>query len=240
MMHWIDIAILIVLGLTLLFGLWRGLINELFSIVTWIAAFLVARIFSTDVGTWLSGSIESEPVLLLLSWVIPFVTTFIVMNLIRLVIKSMIDMVGLKPVDRLFGGIFGLLKGGLIITAVVLITQLAMNKPATAFQNDSRFLPHFQKLSLWLLESYKNQSFVSLDKLMPDSDVTASLSDRIAATASMSLGLDRGQVEKLLQHMQIDAQELVKQLEDPEKLESLQNLLNKPEIQALLKGEEAK
>ena len=236
-MHWIDIAILAVLGLTLLFGLWRGLINELFSIASWIAAVLMARIFSSDVGTWLSGSIDSEPMLLLASWAIPFLGTFIVMNLIRMVVKSMVDLVGLKPVDRLFGGVFGLVKGALIITAVVLVTQLAMNKPSTAFQSDSRFLPHFQELSLWLLESYENQTFVSVDSLLGDGQFGQSLTDTIAATASLNLGLERGQVEELLNHMKIDAQELAKQLNDPEKLESLRELINKPEIQALLKSE---
>lgn len=236
-MHWIDIAILAVLGLTLLFGLWRGLINELFSIASWFAAFLIARIFSSDVGSWLSGSIESEPMLLLLSWLIPFLVTFIFMNLIRMVVKSMVDMVGLKPVDRLFGGVFGLVKGGLIITATVLITQLAMNKPSSAFQSESRFLPHFQELSLWLLESYENQSFVSVDSLLGDRNFDQTLTDSIAATASLSLGLDRQQVEELLKHMKIDAQELAKQLNDPEKVESLRRLINKPEIQALLKSQ---
>ncbi len=239
-MHWIDIAILAALGLTLLFGLWRGLINELFSIASWIAAFLVARIFASDVGSWLSGTIESQPVLLLLSWIIPFVATFIVMNLIRLVIKSMVDLVGLKPVDRLFGGVFGLFKGGLIITAVVLVTQLAMNKPTTAFSSESRFLPHFQTLSLWLLESYKNQSFLSVDNLIPDGNANTTISDKIAATASLSLGLDRSQVEELLKHLKMDAQDLAKQLEDPDKLASLRRLLSKPEIQELLSADEGK
>lgn len=234
MMHWIDIAILAILGLTLLFGLWRGLVNELFAIIGWFVAFLTARIFSSDVGTWLSGSIESQPVLMLLSWIIPFVAAFIIVNIIRLIIKSMIDMVGLKPMDRLFGGVFGLLKGGLIVTAIVLVTQLAMNKPNQAFETESRFLPHFQAMSLWLLDSYKNQSFVKLEDYLPDTQLNQTVNDKIASSAALYLGLDRTEVENLLKHMQIDAQELAKQLDDPQKLESLRTLLNKPEIQALL------
>jgi len=234
MMHWIDIAILVVLSLTLLFGLWRGLINELFAIVAWIAAILMARIFSSDVGSWLSGSIESQPVLMILSWVIPFVSAFIMVNIIRLIIKSMVDFVGLKPVDRLFGGVFGLLKGGLIITAIVLVAQLAMNKPNQAFATDARFLPHFQAMSLWLLKSYENQSFVKLEDYLPDTKIGETVNDTLASSAALYLGLDRSEVENLLKHMNIEAQELAKQLNDPEKLESLRELLSKPEIQALL------
>ena len=234
MMHWIDIAILAILGLTLLFGLWRGFVNELFAIIAWFAAFLTARIFSTDVGSWLSVYIESQPVLMLLSWIIPFVSAFIVVNIIRLIIKSMIDLVGLKPVDRLFGGVFGLMKGGFIITAMVLVTQLAMNKPNRAFETDARFLPHFQTLSLWLLDSYKNQSLVKLEDYLPATELNLTVNDEIASSAALNLGLDRTEIEQLLNYMQVDAQELAKQLSDPRKLESLRTLVNKPEIQALL------
>ena len=165
-MHWIDITILAVLSLSLLFGLWRGLVNELFAIVAWIAAFLAARIFSPDIADWLANSVQSKPVILLLSWVIPFLMAFAAINLIRFIIKSMVDIVGLKPVDRFFGGIFGILKGGLIITAIVLIVQLVQNKPSTPISSDSRLLPHFQEAALWILENVDAKYVTNFDNLI--------------------------------------------------------------------------
>ena len=45
-MNEVDTAILTVTALSFIFGLWRGLVKEVLSLVTWIAALLVARVYS--------------------------------------------------------------------------------------------------------------------------------------------------------------------------------------------------
>ena len=45
-MNEVDTAILVVIVLSCVFGLWTGLIKEVLSLLTWIAALLVARVYS--------------------------------------------------------------------------------------------------------------------------------------------------------------------------------------------------
>jgi len=71
-MHWIDIIILLVLAIAVGMGFWRGFIHETLSLLAWVAAFIVARIFAPDVAQWLQQHINSDALILLLSWVIPF------------------------------------------------------------------------------------------------------------------------------------------------------------------------
>ena len=52
-MNWIDASILIILMLSSIFGLWRGLVREIFSLVTWIFALLVARRYSDVLANFL-------------------------------------------------------------------------------------------------------------------------------------------------------------------------------------------
>lgn len=233
-MHWIDITILAVLGLSLLFGLWRGLVNELFAIVAWIAAFIAARLFSPDMADWLANSVQSKPVILLLSWVIPFLLAFAAVNIIRFIIKSMVDIVGLKPVDRFFGGVFGIFKGGLIITAIVLIVQLVQNKPSTPINSDSRLLPHFQEAALWVLENVDTKYVTNIDHLIADSKLANHVSDALASNGALKLGLNREQLQGLMEHMQISGQELAQQLQDSEQLEQLRKLLDNPQIKSII------
>ncbi|MGP1667661.1 MAG: CvpA family protein, partial [Rhodanobacter sp.] len=41
-MNWVDYAIIGVLGLSVVIGLWRGLVSEVLALAIWAAAFWVA------------------------------------------------------------------------------------------------------------------------------------------------------------------------------------------------------
>src|SRR5579875_2813632 len=56
-----DYAILAVLGLSMLFGLFRGFVGEVLSLACWIAAFWVAWAFGARVAAFYSGFLH-EPV----------------------------------------------------------------------------------------------------------------------------------------------------------------------------------
>ena len=49
-MNWIDYTILGVLALSVLVGLWRGLVSEVLSLASWIVAFWVAWTFGPMVA----------------------------------------------------------------------------------------------------------------------------------------------------------------------------------------------
>ncbi len=44
-----DLAVLIVVVLSMLLGRWRGLVYESVSLLSWVAAYFVARLFAPDV-----------------------------------------------------------------------------------------------------------------------------------------------------------------------------------------------
>jgi len=226
MMHWIDIAIIVVLGLTILVGLWRGFIHEILSIIAWIAAFLAARIFSPDFAQWLAAYVETQAVIMLLAWLIPFLLAFITVNLVRVVLKSMVNMVGLKPVDRLFGAVFGAAKGVLLITAIVLVAQLAVSKSGSAFKSESKMLPYFQEAALWFLETLDQQSNLKMPDLFSNIDKL----DKLASEAAMSLGLDRDELLQLQSKLNISSTELSAMLEDPKQLEAIRKLIQESDF----------
>ena len=49
----LDAVLLVVCCASLMLGAWRGLVYELFTLVGWVAAFWIARLFAGDVGAWL-------------------------------------------------------------------------------------------------------------------------------------------------------------------------------------------
>lgn len=233
MLHWIDLSILAILAVTLLVGLWRGFVSEVLAIVAWITAFIAARMLSPLTADWLVNYIDNEAVVMLFAWLIPFLLAFIAVNLLKTILKTMVDMVGLKPVDRLFGAVFGMVKGGLLITAIVLVAQLALAESRRPFETDSRFLPYFQSLALWFVENLDAPEKLDLTQFLPKSESI----DKVVSQAAMSLGIDRDQVSGLQKHLNIDTEELLSRLNDPKQLEELRKMLEDSKLLEKLSGE---
>ena len=60
-MSWLDWALLAVLLLSAVVGLWRGLVYEVLSVAVWVVAFVLAQRYGAPVGIWLPVDGFSEP-----------------------------------------------------------------------------------------------------------------------------------------------------------------------------------
>ena len=77
----VDIFILLVIGISCLIGVFRGLIKEALSLVFWIGAIIAAGLFSTAAGAWLSDFIASPMLQRVTAFVLIFVlVVFVVKN----------------------------------------------------------------------------------------------------------------------------------------------------------------
>ena len=116
-----DYAVLAVIGLSVLLGLWRGVASEVLGLVAWVAAFFAARWWGGAVGEMLQPML-SEPVWRQLSGlVVVFVATLLLFGLVRLLFSRLLRAVGLGLADRLLGALFGVARGTLVVLALVLV-----------------------------------------------------------------------------------------------------------------------
>ena len=123
-MNIVDIVIIAILALSVLVGLWRGLISEVLALVTWIAAFWVAWLFGPAVAAHFSRWIESPLVRLVVGYGLCFIAVLIVGALVRFGITRLVDGTGLGGTDRLLGMIFGFARGLLLVTLIVFLAGL--------------------------------------------------------------------------------------------------------------------
>lgn len=219
-MHWIDILIVVVIIIALVMGAWRGFIHETLSLFAWVASFVVARLFAPDVAHWIDQHIESQALILLLSWIIPFISTLIAFNLLKVLLISLVTVVGLRPIDRMLGAAFGTLKGALLVTAAVLIIQLVLSRSGDPFKTESRLVPHFQVVALWMLETLDKETDLSLD------NVVGRLGRIIDST--LATGVENLDVEYLQKELGLTLTQASNLLNNDEKLTELKNLLNNP------------
>ena len=72
-MNAVDLIIIAVLALSVLVGLWRGLISEVLALATWIAAFWVAWTYGPDVSAHFEHSIQTPLLRLLVGYGLCFI-----------------------------------------------------------------------------------------------------------------------------------------------------------------------
>jgi membrane protein required for colicin V production len=131
-LDWIFSAVMLV---SIALGAWRGLVFEVLSLLSWLVALVAARFFADDMALLLPMHGSSDGLRYAVGFVLVFVAVLLVGSLVAVVSKKLMASVGLRPVDRMLGALFGSLRGGLLLlltTAVVSATPL---KSTTAWQS---------------------------------------------------------------------------------------------------------
>lgn len=123
-MSWLDWALLAVLLLSALVGLWRGLVYEVLSVAVWVAAFVLAQRYGAPVGAWLPVEGFSEPLRVAMGFGVVFLAAAFAGGLLAWLVKKLVESVGLRPVDRVLGGVFGVLRGAVILLGLAMVVQM--------------------------------------------------------------------------------------------------------------------
>jgi membrane protein required for colicin V production len=146
-----DIFIIIVVGYSLIRGLFRGLVKEVSSIIGVLGGFYAAYSYYPILAKLLSGLITNPSYLNILSFLIIFCTVLIVISILGVVIKYLMNVAFLGWVDRACGFGFGLVKGLLIVAVLFIILTTFLPKGAPLIKK-SVLAPHV----IWISEKMVN------------------------------------------------------------------------------------
>ena len=120
----IDWILIAALAASMLLGALRGLVYEVLSVMGWIAAFLLAQWFSPDVAEKLPMQNSGEALRYAAAFVLVFIASVFLAGLISALMKKIISVVGLRPVDRMMGAIFGLFRGLIFLLALSVVVHM--------------------------------------------------------------------------------------------------------------------
>ncbi|MFI0546693.1 MAG: CvpA family protein [Brachymonas sp.] len=146
--NWIDYLCLAIVIISLLLGLWRGLIYEVFSLVGWVAAFGLAQHYAAALQPKLAGLLAlgnwGSAGQYALSFCVIFVAVLVLAGLLAWGLKQLTAAVGLKPVDRLLGAGFGLLRALLILLILTALAHLTPLQHDTDWRQ-AQAAPHLDR-----------------------------------------------------------------------------------------------
>ena len=127
----LDWVVVAVLAVSVLLGLLRGLVYEVLSVLNWLAAFLLAQWLAPRAAALLPLGQWGEAIQYAVGFVVVFILALFAGGLLAWLTKKMIEAVGLKPVDRALGAIFGVVRGIVAVLALAVVVHLTGLKNGT-------------------------------------------------------------------------------------------------------------
>jgi membrane protein required for colicin V production len=127
----VDWVFLAVLGASLLLGAWRGLVYEVLSVISWIAAFVIAQWLAPDAAALLPVQRAPEAGRYAAGFLVVFIGVVFAGALLAWVTKKMVQAVGLRPIDRLLGAGFGVVRGVVLLLVAAVVINMSPARRAT-------------------------------------------------------------------------------------------------------------
>ena len=153
-----DIIVFSILGLSVVLSLFKGLVKEIFSLLSYLGGYLMAAHYQQSFAQVFIEIIPSKAIAKLIAFIAIYIFTAIIISLIGRVFRSMIiSATKLSIFDRLIGGVVGFGKGLIIIVAIIYPIQFFPNISQKLTQ-DSQTAPYLAKV-LHLI----NQKSASID-----------------------------------------------------------------------------
>jgi membrane protein required for colicin V production len=150
----LDWVVILILGASVILSLMRGLVAEIFSLASWVVALLAAKWGAVEVAPMLPLDVQSEHLRYFIAFLLVFLVVMIIVMLLGRLVKGAVGAVGLGGADKVIGGIFGLLRGVVILTGLTLAAGLTA-VPQTDFWKNA--------LSSSVLETFA----IAVEPLLP-------------------------------------------------------------------------
>ena len=122
-MHFVDLGIIIIVFISSLFGLQRGFIKELLSVIFLLLSSILALKYGGDFGDSLLGWVDSISFRFWSGVILLFFIFLFLGSLLNWGISKLIKMSLINGINRFLGMIFGFLRGCVLISLIVMLMQ---------------------------------------------------------------------------------------------------------------------
>lgn len=120
-----DYVFLAVLGLSAAIGMWRGLLSEVMAVAAWVFALLAAWRYNGMAAELFAGVIDEVVWRQFAGGAVVVLGVLVLAALLRHLLRQLLQATGLGPTDRFLGAVFGIARGLLVASIVVLLGGLA-------------------------------------------------------------------------------------------------------------------
>jgi membrane protein required for colicin V production len=131
--NWLDWVLAAIVVASVVAAVLKGFVRDLIALASVVAGLVVAALGYQRASLWFDDLTRSHEVALGLGFLALFAGTLLAGALVSLLAKRLIKTAGLQWFDRFLGGIFGLVRGG-VVDSILLMALLAFNIKPEAVQ----------------------------------------------------------------------------------------------------------
>jgi membrane protein required for colicin V production len=143
----VDAIFVLLVALSTGLGLWRGLVKEAMSLVTWLAAIWLAWRFSWLTNRFFEPWLEAPELQLWAGRVLLFLLVLIIGGLVSWLITMLVRHSPLSGSDRALGALFGLGRGALAVGLLAIVVDFAGFSDATWWRG-SKLRPYGDQIAI--------------------------------------------------------------------------------------------
>ena len=151
MLGLIDILLAIMVVLSVLFALYRGLVRELLGIAAWLLAGFAALYSYSPLQPLMNKMIENKIMAGITGALIVALIVLVIMTLINAWITGRLRQSALSGLDRVLGLIFGVARAGLLAAILYLGSTMMMSeKQLDDLEKQNISVPYIQTMAGWV------------------------------------------------------------------------------------------
>lgn len=141
-MNWLDIVLLLILGISVVSGFAKGFAKLVIGFLATVAGFLCGLWFYGSVAGLLLPYVSHKGIANFIGFLLIFLGVVLLGALVGKLLGLLLKWAGLSWLNRLMGGVFGLLRGLVFAIALVLALLAFSPKPPPRSVVESRIAPY--------------------------------------------------------------------------------------------------
>jgi membrane protein required for colicin V production len=134
--NWLDWILAGIVGISVVAAMMKGFMRELISLASVVVGLVVAVLGYTRAALWFDDLTKSHEIALGLGFLALFLATLVVGGLVSLLARKLIKTAGVEWFDRFLGGVFGLVRG-VLVDSILLLVLVAFAIKAEAVRQSS-------------------------------------------------------------------------------------------------------
>lgn len=167
-MNWFDYLLIVLMVCSVIAGLMRGLLREAIGLISWVIAVWLAFHYAPVVEPYLGGVLTNDALRPWVARLAIFLIVLLIGTVLATLIAHFVRVSIFSGMDRFWGAIFGLLRGMVVIGAVVMLCH-GLRLQAEPWWRTSRLAPYGEHVAN-VLRALVGERKITVDRSVISTD----------------------------------------------------------------------
>lgn len=168
----LDLAIIVIVLLSAIFAFMRGFVHEVLSVTAWVGAIFAVIYGLPELRHVARDMIPNELIADSAAGVVIFLVVLVVLSILTKMLSKTIQASALNNLDRSLGFVFGLVRGAVILAALLIITDwVVAGEPRPEWVQSAKTLPVIEETAN-IVRDLLPETFMAAEDTVKDASET--------------------------------------------------------------------